>query len=505
MCSGATRRTTGQEVDCLGATRWTSTTPIAVRLDNTVDDTPAVCRAGRSTSMSALPPPPPGIDLTQDRRPDIVATSAVTLVLAILAVVLRIVSRHIKRVPLWIDDWLIIASLPCACAHVAGIAGYAVSRGFGRHVWVNPPDSVRAWAIGLFTAELAYFFTLLCVKWSILAFYWRSFKIRQSIKVPIWTLAIIVLCWGIAVAWWQRFDPDDPLPPSEYTCGVDSRKFFYGNAIPTIVTDILMLALPTPYIWNLHLPRGQKFALAGIFLVGIFVTVVSVVRLSYLLRGDLTNPDITWNFVDIGLWSIIEGNIAIVCGMASPLPSLLPPGTAWNVLADNQKACLPFLRPVVSRVSFGILHLSSYHSKARQKQGDQSHGRSSTRKTTTTTSTNGGRSAEDEVFYDDDDSSALRTWEGDGRFGVSSSHARAFASRSGGSGGDLEADERPFVRTSPDDGRSATTVAAEGRRTVRGNNGSFASIELRDLDGGRTSPLDGIVVTREVHMQHQAV
>ncbi|KAL3959678.1 hypothetical protein ACCO45_004795 [Purpureocillium lilacinum] len=484
---------------------------------------------------AALPPPPPGIDLTQDRRPDIIATSAVTLALAMLAVALRIVSRRIKRVPLWIDDWLIIASLPCACAHVAGIAGYAVSRGFGRHVWVNPPDAVRAWAIGLFTAELAYFCTLLCVKWSILAFYWRSFKIRQSIKVPIWALAIITLCWGIAVGQMATDEsavidprhalpvrahpglvaalrPRQPLPPSAYTCGVDSRKFFYGNAIPTIVTDILMLALPTPYIWHLHLPRGQKLALAGIFLVGILyastyssqgpprsssrgfanlvrsVTVVSVVRLSYLLRGDLTNPDITWNFVDIGLWSIIEGNIAIFC------------------------ACLPFLRPVLSKLSFGILHLSSYHSKARQKQYGGQYGQGSTRKTTTTNSTtNGGgaSSGKDEVF-DDDDSGALRNWEGDRRFGVSSSHARAFASRGGGSsgsggGGDLEADDRPFVRMSPDDGRSATTVAAEGRRAARGNNGSFTSIELRDLDGGRTSPLDGIVVTREVHMQHQAV
>ncbi|UNI18365.1 hypothetical protein JDV02_004638 [Purpureocillium takamizusanense] len=446
---------------------------------------------------AALPPAPPGIDLTQDRRTDIIATSAVTLALAMLAVGLRIVSRRIKRVPLWIDDWLIIASLPCACAHVAGIAGYAVSRGFGRHIWVNPPDAVRSWAIGLFIAELSYFCTLLCVKWSILAFYWRSFKIRQSIKVPIWALAIITLCWGIAVilvtlfqcvpiqAWWQRFDPVNPLPPSDYTCGVDSRKFFYGNAIPTIVTDILMLALPTPYIWHLHLPRGQKLALAGIFLVGIFVTIVSVVRLSYLLRGDLTNPDITWNFVDIGLWSIVEGNIAIFC------------------------ACLPFLRPVLSKLGFGFLHLSSYHSKSCQKQDGSQYGQSSHRKTTATNSTaNGGGNSfgRDEVF-DDDDSGALRTWEGYRHFGVSSSHARAFASRggNGGSGGELEADERPFVRTSPDDRRSATKVATKGRSAARGNDGSLTSVELRDLAGGSTSPLEGIVVTHEVHMQHQDI
>jgi len=127
-----------------------------------------------------------------------------------------------------------------------------------------------------------------------------------------------------------------------------------------------MLALPTPYIWHLHLPRGQKLALAGIFLVGILyastyssqgpprsssrgfanlvrsVTVVSVVRLSYLLRGDLTNPDITWNFVDIGLWSIIEGNIAIFCGMEPLIPhTCCPFRAACNPLANEPKLASP--------------------------------------------------------------------------------------------------------------------------------------------------------------------
>lgn len=59
------------------------------------------------------------------------------------------------------------------------------------------------------------------------------------------------------------------MKPSEYHCGVDPLKFFYGNAIPTIVTDLMMLTLPVPYIWRLQLPRIQKFALGCVFLVGI--------------------------------------------------------------------------------------------------------------------------------------------------------------------------------------------------------------------------------------------
>jgi hypothetical protein len=70
-------------------------------------------------------------------------------------------------------------------------------------------------------------------------------------------------------AFWSRFDPVNPLPPSEYNCGIEDTKFFYGNAIPTIVTDVLMLLLPIPYIYSLQLRKGQKWALAGIFLVGL--------------------------------------------------------------------------------------------------------------------------------------------------------------------------------------------------------------------------------------------
>ncbi|OAQ65351.2 hypothetical protein VFPPC_06466 [Pochonia chlamydosporia 170] len=297
------------------------------------------------------PPPPAGVDLSEDRRATIVATSVVTWFLAIIAIILRLLSRRMKGIELWLDDWLIIAALFPSCAHVFGMAGYAVSRGLGQHIWVTPPDSTRAWALGLFIAELGYFFTLICVKWSILAFYWRSFHIRRSIRIPIWTLATVVLLWGIAVilvtifqcqpthAFWSRFDPVNPRSPSDYHCGVEDTKFFYGNAIPTIITDILMLLLPAPYIYTLQLRKGQKFALAGIFLVGLFVTLVSVIRLNYLLKGNLQDPDITWNFVDIGLWSVIEGNIAMVC------------------------ACLPFLRPILNKLTFGIFNISSVGSK----------------------------------------------------------------------------------------------------------------------------------------------
>lgn len=61
--------------------------------------------------MATLPPPPSGINLDDDRRASIMVTSIVTWCMAVLVVGLRLVSRRLKNIDLWIDDWLIIAAL----------------------------------------------------------------------------------------------------------------------------------------------------------------------------------------------------------------------------------------------------------------------------------------------------------------------------------------------------------------------------------------------------------
>lgn len=49
----------------------------------------------------------------------------------------------------------------------------------------------------LFIAELCYTGAVLSVKFSILALYWRIFKLNM--KLPIYVVATMVLCWAIAV------------------------------------------------------------------------------------------------------------------------------------------------------------------------------------------------------------------------------------------------------------------------------------------------------------------
>lgn len=57
------------------------------------------------------PPPPAGLDLDETRQPQVIAVAVILWLVAVLSVVLRIVSRRIKNARLWLDDWIIIASV----------------------------------------------------------------------------------------------------------------------------------------------------------------------------------------------------------------------------------------------------------------------------------------------------------------------------------------------------------------------------------------------------------
>lgn len=128
-------------------------------------------------------------------------------------------------------------------------------------------------------------------------------------------------------------------------------------------------------------------------------------------------------------------------------------------------ACLPFLRPVLSKLSFGIFSLSSVPSKKQQ----QSSG-----------------TLRMSLHYRD----APRTWQGDGRFVTTTSHSRAYSTTN-------ETDEHPFAHLTDDGSERSVPVKerSDGSRIELGN----VSV------GGDVAQPNGIVITREFHLQHQDV
>ncbi|KLO96752.1 integral membrane protein PTH11 [Fusarium fujikuroi] len=89
-----------------------------------------------------------------------------------------------------------------------------------------------------------------------------------------------------------------------------------------IILDLWMLAIPISQLIHLQMKWKRKLAVASMFGVGTFVTVVSILRLRYLVAfGNSSNP--TWDSFDTCYWSVIELNVGIWCACMPNLRVLM--------------------------------------------------------------------------------------------------------------------------------------------------------------------------------------
>lgn len=137
------------------------------------------------------------------------------------------------------------------------------------------------------------------------------------------------------------------------TC-IKQADHFLAVAIPNVVTDVVIIFIPIPILWNLKMSISNKIGLIGIFLIsGLYATsldnekacstddysvvLFSCLRLSTVLQAsnnsditcktltiiEVTNADVssTGAFLPHGVFNILEMCIGIVCAC---LPSMTP-------------------------------------------------------------------------------------------------------------------------------------------------------------------------------------
>lgn len=79
-----------------------------------------------------------------------------------------------------------------------------------------------------------------------------------------------------------------------------------------ILSDLLIIALPMSLAVRVRLPWRSRLALCGVFALGMFVVLFSVVRI-IVTNTNNTRPELSW----LALWSVIEASIAcVVCNLA---------------------------------------------------------------------------------------------------------------------------------------------------------------------------------------------
>ncbi|KAH0001685.1 hypothetical protein KCU78_g14755, partial [Aureobasidium melanogenum] len=207
---------------------------------------------------------------------------------------------------------------------VLGLTVAMVVTGFGSYVWSNPLDLHSATAKLYLSWNVLYVFLIHVTKASILTQYLRIFPTRTMRRLTWLLFAALVpsVLWGVFASIFIC-DPVKkvwrPMTPGK--C-LSTRTYWVSVTAVNIVLDFAVLALPMPVISRLKLPKRQKIALVGVFLLGFFTCAVSVVRL-VLVHNAYVRHDFTASSAEAVTWSMVEANVGIICASLLALKPLM--------------------------------------------------------------------------------------------------------------------------------------------------------------------------------------
>jgi hypothetical protein len=194
------------------------------------------------------------------RRNAILVLNSVLIVLSVVAVGLRFWARRIRKVPLFIDDYLIIAGLLTALG-INALLYQALHVGLGRHEFELSKATVQAYALNLYMLELCWNTAMPLIKLSILLFLKRLFPV--GFVGPVCNgLMVFVMLWFLAFQIVSIFQciPIDQAWLHEPGKGHCISFVLYGTAAAAtnLATDVCLLALPMTQIWKLQMRTGKK-------------------------------------------------------------------------------------------------------------------------------------------------------------------------------------------------------------------------------------------------------
>ncbi|PVI01621.1 hypothetical protein DM02DRAFT_627521 [Periconia macrospinosa] len=129
-------------------------------------------------------------------------------------------------------------------------------------------------------------------------------------------LETFLLCKPVAFNW------DKTIPTG--TCDKNSNIAYTLAGTINVVIDIIVVIMPMPMLWQLHMPFTKKVGVIAMFSLGGGICIISILRVIYVAKMDLT--DFAYASVDLSIWSVLEPTLGIV------------------------NACLPVLRPIIARL-----------------------------------------------------------------------------------------------------------------------------------------------------------
>ncbi|KAF7906310.1 hypothetical protein EAF00_000589 [Botryotinia globosa] len=280
-----------------------------------------------------------------------IAAPAILIPICTATVALRVYARHIKKVGLGADDYLIMAALIFVVGMGVAIMAEVGLKQLGYpapapSTQIGKPDS----NIAFWPGELLQIPALGFVKLSLILFYRRVFTRNAAPRFNIvtWFMILIIIIWTLSFFFSILFICGTDFSAYwtstivEKAHCVDTDMLHNAFAISDVVTDFVIISLPVPMIFGLHLTVARKIGILAIFSLGALTIAASIVRMIVFIQATAVNYDPHADFEFIctsGLyWSLIESSLGVIAACLPAQYGLLNTPGVQSLVASVQSA-----------------------------------------------------------------------------------------------------------------------------------------------------------------------
>ncbi|KAJ6145273.1 hypothetical protein N7470_009168 [Penicillium chermesinum] len=208
----------------------------------------------------------------------LIGTGVSLAILVLLFAAARFYTRCMQRVKFGLDDWVFLIAVVAIVTRGIFLVVLVEMTGLGYKPaeLSHPAHDVSQTRKGLYVLEIFDIpLTITPAKISLLLFYRRIFCTR-SFQITASLIGSIILGLGIATLFQTIFQcspisavwDTDVYAPEKIEGMCVNQVVFYRVVSPiNLATGIMTTLLPIPWVWKLHLQKGQKISVIGVFLL----------------------------------------------------------------------------------------------------------------------------------------------------------------------------------------------------------------------------------------------
>lgn len=195
------------------------------------------------------------------------------------------------------------------------------------------PGKLVIWGKMIITIPIVYCSAVVPAKLAVLHLYLHIFTDKR-LRFACWVVVAIILANWLAttISGILACRPISYFWTQQGTC-FNVNAFFRWSGLPNILTDVAMLILPIPMVYNLQTLLRMKVAIACTFLLGSVGFIFSIIRFCEFWTTN-AEVDGTWSATKFVIWSVAESGIYQV---AACLPLYRPLFKAFGAKLDSKR------------------------------------------------------------------------------------------------------------------------------------------------------------------------